>query len=724
MERSTITKVLKCIHINEAVCTDYIFRCVECDAKNKSLCTKCDPGYKPSEDQMSCEHIKCDLDCCLDCDIEQNCLMLKYDSVIIDNQCFHTSYKHCKDREFCTLCDENNVNCYECEDGYVVENNKCVRRECADVDGKKDRCLKCEGDNNDLCVSCLPGYKINLRALDCMKYQCPREGDKKTKCELCDKDGNCIKCKEGYELINFNCYKVTECPEPKINKCKICDEFGDCVTCFHGYLYNESTYDCDKIKCPKENADTCELCNLYGDCVKCKPDHDLVYNKCFSNICPPEQSHCIKCTSFGDCIQCEEEYFVNDKKCDYHPSHGCLKFDKNGKNCINCDEVMGFALNEDNICIKLPNVVGPEIDIKANITDSENVILDKSTNTIEIKTDIGELDTSKSYYVDINEKISSVKIDNTKYKISLNLDFNSDLIIRPADGVEEPVFDIIMPSSWSEANLNLPKCKTSIFAGSYLTISSDEESIDIQSINIDGSEKDLYIEVKQNIPTYYKELNAYGQSTISFINVNSESITNIDNVNVEQRADISFANINIKNKLKIGLFAKVSLFNANVADSAIEIDYDDSQKVHIAPLSEYFGSTPKSLKLNRINNNRFLSDRKYFTVIKFDFYNDLCKKWSDFINNNDEKPDPYYKFAVCEKVDDSTELRLVNKIDEASPQNPNQRSGNGLKPGVVAAIVIVCIVVVAAIILVLFFFVFKKRKEQKSSVENVLNDEL
>ena len=103
--------------------------------------------------------------------------------------------------------------------------------------------------------------------------------------------------------------------------------------------------------------------------------------------------------------------------------------------------------------------------------------------------------------------------------------------------------------------------------------------------------------VYQKVQTTFDEVNLYGSTLVEFYNEDSNSIATANKVNIGQRGSANLKNINIK-KLNINLYGALNLNeNVNLGDSDIEIAFDDTQGLHILPLSGQVSSAPKSLKL-------------------------------------------------------------------------------------------------------------------------------
>ena len=144
---------------------------------------------------------------------------------------------------------------------------------------------------------------INCGNKPCFEYSCDE-------CET-EEFGKCIKCREGFKLINGTC----PCSD---STCALCESglagLHLCYLCKNGYFnYNNDCY------CSISN---CEHCSENG-CLKCKTGY--FYN-ITSNICEIEtdeqkikcfDEHCDSCFSEekGACDNCQEGYFGKKGEC-------------------------------------------------------------------------------------------------------------------------------------------------------------------------------------------------------------------------------------------------------------------------------------------------------------------------------------------------------------------------------------------------------------------------
>jgi hypothetical protein len=204
-------------------------------------------------------------------------------------------------------------------------------------------------------------------------------------CETCSTVGNdsnhtCTTCKQGYKLLNSNCYKT--CPsvlnginyyeDPLTNTCPQCLESCDsctngntCSTCKKGYLYvqNATSNNC-LTSCPvgyslfnNTICNPCEFKNSNGTCLNCKGDNKYYYDNscldfCPSGLTPNINNTCIKCDGIiykGLCYdKCPDKTFYDDElKTCYTCEDKKLKYFNN--TCVTACP-LGSAIIKDNIC--------------------------------------------------------------------------------------------------------------------------------------------------------------------------------------------------------------------------------------------------------------------------------------------------------------------------------------------------------------------------------------
>ncbi|CAD8069619.1 unnamed protein product [Paramecium sonneborni] len=266
----------------EPICGDGILTGIEeCEDNNHQILDGCyECMHQCNEYCEICEFGKCIL-CHLNtiyvpaifqCEILQQCTQpgSYYNEEI--NKC----YSICGDgfiyqKEQCD--DGNDIkfdgchNCqYSCAPGYTVINGECIKEQ---IDCKEGlyysfTSLSCKPQCGDGVViqpyeECDDGNEVINDECHSCKLQCSIH------CQECSIQNLCLKCKEGYELIDFKCENLNNslC---YTNNCKLCENY-ECFTCINGYyLYdNECIPECgDGILANLEECDDGNLINGDG----------------------------------------------------------------------------------------------------------------------------------------------------------------------------------------------------------------------------------------------------------------------------------------------------------------------------------------------------------------------------------------------------------------------------------------------------------------------------
>lgn len=135
-------------------------KCKECSSIFKGFCSSCNEVYFLPIDSIN-QNI------CSSCNKNPHC-----------KKCLGTSFF---------------ILCQECEEGYILENNKCnaissketdepLEEEC--ITGIEEKCLSCQTEKGKKkqCFECNEGFYL------------PTDSKDKNKCETCKKINNCISC--------------------------------------------------------------------------------------------------------------------------------------------------------------------------------------------------------------------------------------------------------------------------------------------------------------------------------------------------------------------------------------------------------------------------------------------------------------------------------------------------------------------------------------------------
>ena len=255
--------------------------------------------------------------------------------------------------KYCEIYDNQTFQCILCEPNYTLINGECV---CYDRN-----CKSCSSSLYGACTECYKGYALSLDNTCRCKIQ---------HCLLCD-DHVCNVCERGYILSEFHTscefsyeYKTGEyCHD--IN-CDICMTplNGACMRCKDGYnLVNgscflnpsEGYYFQSKMLCPDGYMSVGEGCNKLCLGAKCNIFENPYLSKC--------ENKCIYCTQgvLHDILNCNMSAYCYDEKCTkcrtneigmcdrcelgFKLSHGrciekCLDI-----NCLNCDYTLDKSCN-------------------------------------------------------------------------------------------------------------------------------------------------------------------------------------------------------------------------------------------------------------------------------------------------------------------------------------------------------------------------------------------
>ncbi|KAL7712144.1 hypothetical protein QTN25_010215 [Entamoeba marina] len=146
---------------------EYIDNCL---INEDLICTECESGYGPSS-------------------LKHNCYPCSY-------------FEHCSD------CSQNEAQCFNCDYGYFLNNNKCDSCEVV----KHCNSANCNSKNGD-CDMCLFGYTLNNN--ECILCQ-----EQDENCVLCSQNSSvCLECKPTYYVSD---YGICERCSSVINDCVEC----------------------------------------------------------------------------------------------------------------------------------------------------------------------------------------------------------------------------------------------------------------------------------------------------------------------------------------------------------------------------------------------------------------------------------------------------------------------------------------------------------------------
>ncbi|ELP92536.1 tyrosine protein kinase transforming protein Abl, putative [Entamoeba invadens IP1] len=220
---------------------------------------------------------------------------------------------------------QNEKGCLSCNDGYYLEDNKCVK--CA------NNCTTCF--NSTLCLTCDYSKKLLLNN----KGECI-ETILTISCQQPMGNGvGCAICKDGYYYEQKFCY---ECDK----SCAICKNSISCSLCADTYFYYKKdsdlciTYD-KLIGCKNKTSHGCDVCQM-GYYMT-----DPYCSKCAEN--------CLSCTSLKSCEICNvTDYVLKDGICLYYTEIEFCTSAHNGF-CMSCVE--GKQPKDDGLsCKDKPNL--------------------------------------------------------------------------------------------------------------------------------------------------------------------------------------------------------------------------------------------------------------------------------------------------------------------------------------------------------------------------------
>lgn len=289
-------------------------------ADSNSLCQQCD---------SKCATCKTSSDMCTSCNKDSSLSYLYNNNCLTEcpNGTINTD-KICFDCDpSCKTCEGTVNSCTSCNSPLLLYKSKCIQRdECSsDMNRYKDTI-------NNKCLDCVEGCKIcGTSSTQC--YEC-QEGYvlKNDKCYQ-----KMTSCEEGYFLTSDNLCEP--CDSTKCKSCvstattctscvgSLLLQSNTCVsTCSAGYFPNENRcFNCDP---------TCESCSSYSQCDTCKSNLVLLDGRCIQqNECDNKEGYftsssndmllckkcqtenCSKCSSENKCTLCSLNFYVFNGNC-------------------------------------------------------------------------------------------------------------------------------------------------------------------------------------------------------------------------------------------------------------------------------------------------------------------------------------------------------------------------------------------------------------------------
>lgn len=271
--------------------------CLICDPK-LFTCTKCaNEFYFNNGNCFSC------LKPC------KNCLTGSVCTSCVNNYDFDPITGKCNCPINCAKCDDINLLCTQCKDGFFLNNGVCNPCEAS--------CKTCV-TNAITCTSCFREDELNARS-QCCSLGCSNCFLGSTKCSECaDKYYNsnreCIRCQDpcisctsqafctkcsGYLILDA-AKGTCSCP----TSCISCDSAGQCTSCLNGFYVNAGK--CDACVSP------CKTCVASNFCLTCV-DYKGITATGTCTACP---SKCITCDNTKNvCYSCVSPAVLSSGTC-------------------------------------------------------------------------------------------------------------------------------------------------------------------------------------------------------------------------------------------------------------------------------------------------------------------------------------------------------------------------------------------------------------------------
>ncbi|EAS07583.2 transmembrane protein, putative (macronuclear) [Tetrahymena thermophila SB210] len=372
---------------NNFPCLDCHPTCKACTSNKSYDCTECIDGYAFIQDQFSDRKmcINCSIPNCLECSQFKYCMSCQ-SGYYLDKQ--KNECKKCE-VDNCMVCETSPSICTQCFAAYSLQtiyndqsSDKQAQTQICYLKGlcqigyylqkfgkcqKCDQsCLHCYESGNDKCYQCNTGYYMNNQY--CMKCE--------PNCKTCKYRSNyCTSCQQGYFLNGSRCELKCRQGEYGYNgqcfscapNCFSCIDYNTCTKCVDHTNYKIANGQCVNI-CPSgqynqlNSIDTllwqnykfddiispinCQMCDTNcneciqtdRNCTQCSSDYFLSNQKCSKNcqsnqykdidpitqqiVCMNCQVPCQECSDRNTCTSCIEGYTLSDGKCFYQNIQG------------------------------------------------------------------------------------------------------------------------------------------------------------------------------------------------------------------------------------------------------------------------------------------------------------------------------------------------------------------------------------------------------------------
>ena len=216
------------------------------------------------------------------------------------------------------------------------ENNNCFEYSCEE----------CSSNNYGKCIKCKNGFTLIDGTCPCFNLNCA----------LCENGypelDSCLLCKNDYYTYYNFIDNKNNC-KCKIDKCKICLN-NICIKCEDNYYYDNITKSCIFQKCDDINCEICPSNEKYN-CIKCKNNYYLKEGKCHKipsflkcNNIPGYYENNNNCELICGGFECNTKINNNEKLCD----NKCFKCISNKLIFIeNCNNTLYCNIKGCSICL-------------------------------------------------------------------------------------------------------------------------------------------------------------------------------------------------------------------------------------------------------------------------------------------------------------------------------------------------------------------------------------
>lgn len=307
----------KCIQ-----CPSNCATCSGVDLNGKATCETCEADSGTFLVEGEC--LLCTDSFCNTCEDDATCRTCKEGYRVDAGSCTECPFS-CEE---CSVNDDGNDVCAECEDYYGTKESSSVTCDKCTI----SNCIKCQmsGTGIHTCSECEEGYGINT-----INGKCELCGDGCKKCtyKAADPHFACTQCAEGYTDEPTFTLAQSNSTDPAI--CKACSSaktrctkcFGSnptCTDCEDGYFWSAGSGDCEQ-----DNVLNCETYNDDGSCKKCAAGYNgTACDQCTGTnclTCTETLAYCDSCVQFsvpfdadgdGNTEQCKACGISNCEVCD------------------------------------------------------------------------------------------------------------------------------------------------------------------------------------------------------------------------------------------------------------------------------------------------------------------------------------------------------------------------------------------------------------------------